>query len=222
MALTVSVVAHAALLTVIAMPETEIPPSPRTLEVTIVEPPRPKPLAELPKKNVAPKPAQEVRVRPQPQVRTEPSPPREPTPVIALPSENPAPPSFTVPQASVEPRPSAPEPKAAAAPREAPASAPVTTTAASFAAAYLRNEPPRYPLVARRSGVEGRVNLKVVVTRDGRAAQVQVHESSGSSALDAAAVEAVRKWQFVPARRGQDTIESSVIVPIVFRLENAS
>jgi protein TonB len=232
-ALAVSVVAHVALLTLIVMPERDAPPPPSVLEVTIVEPPRPKPIVEPPRQIVSPKPAPEPRIRPRPAARTDtaparqPAPSREAAPVLSLPSDNPALPSFTVPQATVpqataEPRPAAAEAKAATGPREASPSAAVPTTAASFDAAYLRNEPPRYPLVARRNGIEGRVNLKVVVTRDGRAAQVQVHESSGSSALDSAAIEAVRKWQFVPARRGQDTIESSVIVPIVFRLENAS
>jgi protein TonB len=35
-------------------------------------------------------------------------------------------------------------------------------------------------------------------------------------------LEAVKAWRFVPARQGQDAIESSVLVPIVFRLEGAS
>ena len=69
--------------------------------------------------------------------------------------------------------------------------------------------------------MEGRVNLRVLVTRDGRAAQVQIYESSGSSALDTAAVDAVKNWQFVPARRGQEPVESSVIVPIVFKLDTS-
>ena len=98
----------------------------------------------------------------------------------------------------------------------------VPATPASFNAAYLRNAPPRYPLIARRNGVEGTVRLKVLVTRDGRAAQLELDKSSGSSALDNAALEAVKNWQFVPARRGQEPVESWVLVPVVFKLEGTS
>jgi protein TonB len=66
------------------------------------------------------------------------------------------------------------------------------------------------------------VRLKVLVTREGRAAQVDLDKSSGSPALDTAALEAVRNWQFVPARRGQEAIESWVLVPVVFKLEGTS
>jgi protein TonB len=66
------------------------------------------------------------------------------------------------------------------------------------------------------------VTLRVLVTREGRAARVDIEKSSGSNRLDAAALEAVKAWRFVPARQGQDAIESSVLVPIVFRLEGAS
>jgi len=66
------------------------------------------------------------------------------------------------------------------------------------------------------------VYLRVVVTKDGRPAQVQVDRSSGSSALDTAALEAVKGWKFAPARRGQEPVEQPVLVPIVFRLEGTS
>ncbi|MFN7086904.1 MAG: energy transducer TonB [Burkholderiales bacterium] len=110
--------------------------------------------------------------------------------------------------------PSKNEPPAAA--REAAISPP------SFNAAYLRNPPPRYPLIARRNGEQGTVTLKVLVARDGTPASVTVEKSSGSSHLDAAALEAVGAWRFVPARRGAQPVEAWVLVPIVFRLEGAS
>ena len=51
---------------------------------------------------------------------------------------------------------------------------------------------------------------------------MEVEKSSGSAHLDAAALEAVRGWRFVPARLGADAIEAWVLVPIVFRLEGPS
>lgn len=95
-------------------------------------------------------------------------------------------------------------------------------TPPGFAAAYLRNPPPRYPLVARRNGEQGTVTLRVLVTREGLPASVNVEKTSGSGHLDSAALEAVRTWRFAPARQGTQPIEAWVLVPIVFRLEGSS
>lgn len=91
-----------------------------------------------------------------------------------------------------------------------------------FNAAYLSNPAPLYPYAARRSGEQGTVTLRVRVTRDGVASEVMVEKSSGSQHLDAAALEAVKAWRFAPARRGIEAIESWMLVPIVFRLEESS
>lgn len=96
----------------------------------------------------------------------------------------------------------------------------IPVTPPVFSAAYLRNPPPRYPPSSRRNGDEGTVMLKVLVGPDGAPLQVEVDRSSGSSPLDNAALEAVRGWRFVPARRGAQNIEAWVKVPVVFRLQS--
>ncbi len=85
---------------------------------------------------------------------------------------------------------------------------------------YLKNPPPLYPEAARRFGQEGLVILAVNVTRSGYPDSVVVKESSGFYLLDEAAVKAVRRWKFDPARLGTLSIESRVEVPIRFRLED--
>jgi len=75
---------------------------------------------------------------------------------------------------------------------------------------------------ARRRGEQGTVVLKVLVTAEGLAGSVSVQSSSGSSALDQAALEAVRNWKFVPARQGTQPVEGWHFVPIVFKLESIS
>ena len=89
----------------------------------------------------------------------------------------------------------------------------------AFNAAYLRNPAPRYPPVARRSGEQGTVTLRVLVTPEGLPARVDLERTSGSVHLDNAALEAVKGWRFTPARRGSEAVEGWVLVPIVFRLE---
>ena len=204
---------------------------PHTLEVVLVRPATPLPVLE--EQLRAPQPqSQPARQSPkliQRPVRedsaSKPAPAPTPVPeqkqILALPDAGPsAATGFSVPQAIAEPQ--SVEPKPSGAAPAAPTRETVAAVPPNLSAAYLRNAPPRYPLIARRNGVEGTVRLKVLVTRDGRAAHVQLDQTSGSSVLDNAALDAVRNWQFVPARRGQDPIESWVVVPVVFKLENPS
>lgn len=106
------------------------------------------------------------------------------------------------------------ETKASSAAVEAPATPPM------FNAAYLRNPAPLYPAIARRSGDQGTVMLKVLVSAEGTALRVELDQSSGSKSLDGAALDAVKGWRFVPARRGAQNIEAWVRVPVVFKLES--
>jgi periplasmic protein TonB len=89
---------------------------------------------------------------------------------------------------------------------------------ARFDADYLNNPAPAYPPVSKRLRERGTVVLKVLVRPDGGSDSVLVHSTSGSRRLDDAAVEAVKRWRFVPAKRGIETVASWVLVPVVFTL----
>ena len=95
----------------------------------------------------------------------------------------------------------------------------VPVIAPRFDVEYLHNPRPAYPRIARRLGEHGRVTLQVFVTSDGHPAKVEVNTSSGYTRLDRAALEAVQKWEFVPARRGEQAVGAWVLVPITFVLE---
>jgi periplasmic protein TonB len=87
-----------------------------------------------------------------------------------------------------------------------------------FDAAYLQNPAPYYPKSARNRGAQGKVMLEVKVTKFGKAAAVVIKKSSGFSALDEAAKDAVEYWKFVPAYVGAEAVEATVLVPIEFKL----
>ncbi len=93
-------------------------------------------------------------------------------------------------------------------------------TTARFDAAYLHNPEPKYPPLSRRLGEEGKVLLKVRVSPNGQPTIVELERSSSFERLDEAARQTVARWRFVPAKRGDEAVEASVIVPIVFRLES--
>ncbi|WP_253631854.1 energy transducer TonB, partial [Burkholderia cenocepacia] len=117
--------------------------------------------------------------------------------------------------------PATPAVAAPAAPVQAPApapAAPVRETAPIGDAAYLRNPAPDYPAFAQDQGWEGRVVLRVHVLANGTPDSVEVRTSSGRRMLDSAAVAAVKRWTFVPAKRGDEAVDGWVNVPIDFKL----
>ena len=89
----------------------------------------------------------------------------------------------------------------------------------SYAAAYLRNPAPKYPAAARRLRLQGTATVRVLVSAEGRPLAVTLQETSGTRALDEAALEAVRHWSFVPARRGSRPVAAEVDVPLRFTLK---
>lgn len=80
------------------------------------------------------------------------------------------------------------------------------------------NPMPSYPPAARRRGIEGKVVLDVLVSAEGQALAVEIARSSGSSLLDEAARETIRRWRFRPATRGDKAIEARATVPVQFSL----
>lgn len=92
---------------------------------------------------------------------------------------------------------------------------PKTTDARPIAG---QNPAPDYPREALRRGVAGTVLLHVDVAADGTATNVDFAHRSGSAELDRAAMNAVRKWHFTPAKRNGKAVDSSVTVPVEFVL----
>ena len=90
-----------------------------------------------------------------------------------------------------------------------------------YQASYLNNPHPAYPAMALRMGWQGKVMLSVEVLRDGRAGQVSVQRSSGHAVLDNAALQAVRAWRFVPARRDGQLVDETFFVPLPFELKDS-
>lgn len=191
-------------------PLPEVPPQipPMTIEFTtpappVVEPPPPEP----PPPVIEPPPpvVEELAVKPPP-----PKPVPKPKPQPPKPVPKPAP-------KPIEPPPPAP-PKAEAppAPPAPPAPAPVTPPSAN--AGYLRNPAPDYPSFAQRRGWEGTVLLRVHVLASGLPSEIQIQKTSGRDLLDEAAVKAVKRWTFVPSKRGDQALDGWVSVPIDFKL----
>jgi protein TonB len=189
------------------------PPPPEPEPEPEPEPPPPEPEPPPPEPVVQPPPPPPKRIRPRkpvPVVKTPPPPVAEPVPFLPASAE---PVSGSVPlvPAAGKRSPSAvPSGSATSGSGEEPA---------RFDADYLRNPKPPYPMIARRMHEEGKVILRVLVTPEGTADSVEIKTSSGSSRLDESALSTVRQWKFIPARRGNTPVQSWVLVPIIFKLE---
>ena len=87
-------------------------------------------------------------------------------------------------------------------------------------AGHLNNPAPVYPALSRRLGEQGRVLLDVLILPDGSVGEMRLKSSSGFPRLDAAALSAVRRWRYQPARRGSTPIAYWYVQPIIFSLHN--
>ena len=195
---------------------------PPAMATARVEPPQPMPATEPAPASVASVQeiiAQEVQPIPKPPESSPAPNPPLPAPVTEGKAAAPQPTTQAAP-----PSPSAPLLEAATRPRP---TTDVSSTVATGAAPGLRATPiyrvnpePPYPATARRRRQEGLVLLAVRVTSQGRASHIELKQSSGFPALDEAAGQAVRGWEFEPARLGALAVESEIEVPVRFKLTN--
>jgi protein TonB len=84
---------------------------------------------------------------------------------------------------------------------------------------YQQNPKPKYPGIATKRGYQGTVLLDVLVNRNGSVGDLRVSESSGYTILDKAAIKSVKGWLFVPGKRGDETVDMRVVIPVRFQLK---
>ncbi|MBT2869609.1 energy transducer TonB [Chromobacterium violaceum] len=200
-----------------ARPQTVTPPQALRMEMISLAPAE-KP-AVAPKAAPAPEP-----VKPQPQAKPAPSKPTVQSKPALQPAKTQADAPAPAKAISAAAAPAAPAP-AAEAPKSAGGKAdsrdlPVTEPLAH--GGYLNNPAPAYPTVSREEGEEGTVRLRVHVSAQGLPQEVSVQSSSGFPRLDRAALAAVKRWRFIPAKRGGEAIAYPFIVPIEFSLKSAN
>lgn len=200
--------AHALVLAPLLMSSSPqpLPREPDVIEAVLLS--APPPAAPTPPQ---PKP-QPPKPRPQPEKR--PAPPKpQAKPLTPQPAPAPLAPSKPVETVS-KPAPVAPSKPAPAAPADQPVEAPRAD------AAHLNNPSPPYPSLSRKLGEQGRVLLRLHVLADGSVGEVQVKQSSGYERLDQAAINTVKRWRFIPAKRGGEPIPYWYQQPISFALDS--
>jgi protein TonB len=79
----------------------------------------------------------------------------------------------------------------------------------------VRTVPPDYPEDLRKEGAMGIVVVKCTVDVQGNVIDPEV-EKSTNTGFDKAAVEAVKKWKFKPAKLDGNPVSRKVSIPIKF------
>lgn len=218
------------MLTLSSPQPTEAPQPEPVVDPTPVQPPEPKPLevplltTQLESAPVVQTPPEPEPPEPKPSESAPPTPPEPQRPEPERPPPKPKPPEAAPPAPKpIERQPAAPRANASttsATRSEPPATrsdADTTLTGARFDADYLHNPAPAYPSYSRRMKERGTVFVLVQVSAEGSALQVTLYQSSGYDRLDEAALQAVKQWRFVPAKRGTTPVPASVVVPIQFK-----
>ncbi|GLW38684.1 TonB family protein [Pectobacterium actinidiae] len=188
------------------------PAEPEPIEPDVVTPPpelTPPPVDKLVDDNALLPPVPEKK---EPEKKPQPVPKK-----VAVKKNPPAPTPKPQAEATSATAPITPAPvaqKAVAQPVDAPLTPPLAN------ADYLHNPAPSYPDVAISRGYEGTVLLNVQVRADGKVQTIRIHQSSGYPSLDDAARDTVRRWSFVPARRGSQPVSGWVVVPVDFSLNS--
>ena len=85
---------------------------------------------------------------------------------------------------------------------------------------YHTNPRPDYPIPSLRRREEGIVLLNVQVQANGTPAAISLNRSCGHPLLDRAALDAVRRWTFEPARAAGVPVSSLVVIPVRFSLDD--
>jgi protein TonB len=168
------------------------------------QPETPKPQPQKPR----PAPARVPKPQPKPRAESKPVTERSDIPAPAAKPET-APPA---PSENMTPR-------KVETPAPAPQAAPAEVTPPRSDARAM-NQPAAYPPMSRRLREEGRVLLDVHILADGSVGEVKLKQSSGFARLDEAALEAVRRWRYQPARRGDEAIAWWYVQPVAFALNH--
>ena len=184
-------------------------PQPTPVTAPLPEPqPTPAPTPEL-TPDLTPETVVEETLEPEAQIEET----IKPKPVVKEPAEPTQPSRNAKPQTPARREPVASK---SSPPRTAPA--PSSAGTVDQQPVVLRAPKPVYPSRARSARLEGVCRLRLSIDRTGRVRGAVVVSSSGHEELDAAALQAVKRWRFRPATAQGLPVDSVAEVPVNFSL----
>jgi protein TonB len=82
----------------------------------------------------------------------------------------------------------------------------------------VQTRAPEYPETLRRAGVSGLVSINVTIDESGNVTKAIVAKSSDAG-FEQAAVDAVSRWKFKPAKKAGQPVAVSVVLPVRFNAQ---
>jgi len=74
---------------------------------------------------------------------------------------------------------------------------------------------PEFPVSAKRMGIkEGKIVLKFVVDKNGKAKNIEVESSTHDEIFEESAVKALKKWRFAPGEKNGEKVSTLVYLPV--------
>ena len=78
---------------------------------------------------------------------------------------------------------------------------------------------PKYPEIAQEAGIEGTVFIQAFIDKKGRVTETTVVKGIPNTGLDEAAIEAIRKTRFRPAKQRERAVGVWISIPVNFKLK---
>jgi periplasmic protein TonB len=82
----------------------------------------------------------------------------------------------------------------------------------------IRREPAKYPDIAIKMGIQGKVVIEVTVDAQGKPIQTKILQTT-SDVFNDAAIEAVMKYTYKPAMQSNSPVTAKLVIPIKFNLQ---
>ena len=78
---------------------------------------------------------------------------------------------------------------------------------------------PQYPEIAQEAGIEGGVVVQAFIDKKGRVKETLILKGVPNTGLDEAAMEAIRKTRFKPAKQRERAVGVWISIPVNFKLK---
>ena len=78
---------------------------------------------------------------------------------------------------------------------------------------------PIYPEIAQEAGIEGVIVVQAFIDEKGRVKETQILKGVPNTGLDEAAMDAIRKTRFKPAKQRERSVGVWISIPVNFRLK---
>ena len=79
---------------------------------------------------------------------------------------------------------------------------------------------PQYPEIAQEAGIEGTVYVQAFIDKKGRVKEVNIVKGRPNTGLNEAAMDAIRKTKFYPAKQRERPVGVYISIPVNFKLKN--